>query len=172
MFDANANSVIFPILSAGKLFAAWRYCYFNEPQLSRWYTSCVWQNKVKFKMGKKDAQRAQMTPVDQYRKNIGKHDYKRNKKDVRKMKSEAEIRKSSTTLRVSAVHIITLWQTFYGVPEAICHSHSSMDCCHVCGRITPMTSQKLYQRNGKSPRTNWYLSQASNLSGEKMLVVQ
>ena len=53
-------------------------------------------------MGKKDAQRAHMTPVDQYRKNIGKHDYKRTKKDVRKIKSEAEIRKSSTTLRVSA----------------------------------------------------------------------
>ncbi|XP_038078859.1 triple QxxK/R motif-containing protein-like [Patiria miniata] len=46
-------------------------------------------------MGKKDAQRCQL-PVDQYRKNIGKQDYKRSKKDLIKSKREADLRKTST----------------------------------------------------------------------------
>ena len=50
-------------------------------------------------MGKKDAQRCTL-PVDQYRKNIGKQDYKRSKKDLIRSKREADRRKTSTGFRV------------------------------------------------------------------------
>ncbi|XP_072014150.1 triple QxxK/R motif-containing protein-like [Amphiura filiformis] len=59
-------------------------------------------------MGKKDAQSRGQQPVDHYRKTIGKHEYKRNKKDVRKMKTDADIRKSSTTLRDTLLMLFAL----------------------------------------------------------------
>ncbi|XP_022096175.1 triple QxxK/R motif-containing protein-like [Acanthaster planci] len=58
-------------------------------------------------MGKKDAQRCTL-PVDQYRKNIGKQDYKRSKKDLIRSKREADRRKTSTGFRDSMLVMLAL----------------------------------------------------------------
>ena len=50
-------------------------------------------------MGKRDANSSKLS-VDQYRKDIGKYENKRTKKNARKMKTDAQLKESSTTLRV------------------------------------------------------------------------
>ncbi|CAL1532758.1 unnamed protein product [Lymnaea stagnalis] len=41
-------------------------------------------------MGKKDANTNRCQPVDQYRKQIGKQDWKKSKKEIKSMKAKAE----------------------------------------------------------------------------------
>ncbi|XP_071785660.1 triple QxxK/R motif-containing protein-like [Asterias amurensis] len=58
-------------------------------------------------MGKKDAQKSNLS-VDQYRKNIGKQDYKKSKKDLHRSKREADRRKTNTVFRDSMLVLLAL----------------------------------------------------------------
>ncbi|KAI8790094.1 triple QxxK/R motif-containing protein [Biomphalaria glabrata] len=51
-------------------------------------------------MGKKDANVSHCLPVDQYRKQIGKQDWKKSKKEIKKMKSRAD---NTTVLSPQAI---------------------------------------------------------------------
>ncbi|XP_011669757.1 triple QxxK/R motif-containing protein-like [Strongylocentrotus purpuratus] len=59
-------------------------------------------------MGKKDAAQRTHLSVDQYRKNIGKHEQKRTKKDVNRMKNEAQIRKEGFRFQETFLVILSL----------------------------------------------------------------
>ncbi|XP_041455658.1 triple QxxK/R motif-containing protein-like [Lytechinus pictus] len=59
-------------------------------------------------MGKKDASQRAHLSVDQYRKSIGKQEQKRTKKDVKRMKNEAQIRKGGFGFQESLLVILSL----------------------------------------------------------------
>ncbi|KAK3601617.1 hypothetical protein CHS0354_038164 [Potamilus streckersoni] len=50
-------------------------------------------------MGKKDATGVRSTPVEQYRKQIGKQDWKKSKKEVKASKSHAQIKKTASGMQ-------------------------------------------------------------------------
>ena len=50
-------------------------------------------------MGRKDAGRDKGPPVEQYRKNIGKQQWKTNKKEVKEQKRQSEAKKSAMTVQ-------------------------------------------------------------------------
>ncbi|XP_034016859.1 triple QxxK/R motif-containing protein [Thalassophryne amazonica] len=58
-------------------------------------------------MGKKDAS-AVTSPVDQYRKQIGKQDYKKTKSALRATRLKAEVKKSSSGLRDAFLVIVAI----------------------------------------------------------------
>ncbi|BFZ19196.1 hypothetical protein BsWGS_22235 [Bradybaena similaris] len=55
-------------------------------------------------MGRKDASGQQSQPLDQYRKQIGKQDWKKSKKDVKSMKQKAD-----ETGEFTALHIVLIF---------------------------------------------------------------
>nr|XP_020462626.1 triple QxxK/R motif-containing protein isoform X2 [Monopterus albus] len=64
-------------------------------------------------MGKKDANATQL-PVDQYRKQIGKQDYKKTKSVLKATRLKAEAKKTSSGFRHSAP---CLWLCSSGAPS-------------------------------------------------------
>ncbi|PIK48390.1 putative triple QxxK/R motif-containing protein-like [Apostichopus japonicus] len=65
-----------------------------------------------FMMGKKDNSQRAHLPVEQYRKSIGKSEYKRNKKELKRVKGTAEARKSSTGYRDSFLVLMSVFAVF------------------------------------------------------------
>ncbi|VDI60838.1 Hypothetical predicted protein [Mytilus galloprovincialis] len=57
-------------------------------------------------MGKKDAAGVRAGPVDQYRKQIGKQDYKKSKKELKSQKQRAE--KKNSAIGVKEVILVLL----------------------------------------------------------------
>ncbi|KAM9414863.1 triple QxxK/R motif-containing protein isoform 1-T3 [Salvelinus alpinus] len=58
-------------------------------------------------MGRKDAS-ATMAPVDQYRKQIGKQDYKKTKSDLKLTRLRAEAKKSAPGIRDAFLVILAI----------------------------------------------------------------
>ena len=73
-------------------------------------------------MGKKDSTGLKAAPVDQYRKQIGKQDYKKSKKEVKSQKQRAEKKNSAIGIQevvlilisflslMAAVYMFLFWQ--------------------------------------------------------------
>ncbi|XP_060554011.1 triple QxxK/R motif-containing protein-like isoform X2 [Ruditapes philippinarum] len=58
-------------------------------------------------MGKKDASGIHGTQVDQYRKQIGKQDYKKAKKSLKASKAAHDLKKSSTPVKDTILIVLT-----------------------------------------------------------------
>ncbi|KAL4234918.1 hypothetical protein ACF0H5_006559 [Mactra antiquata] len=58
-------------------------------------------------MGRKDANGMQSAPVEQYRKQIGKHDYKKSKKKLQSIKDARDLKKSSSPVKDTILIVIT-----------------------------------------------------------------
>ncbi|XP_072169731.1 triple QxxK/R motif-containing protein-like [Diadema setosum] len=59
-------------------------------------------------MGKKDASQRAHLSIDQYRKSIGKQEQKRTKKDVKRMKTEAQARRGGFGFKESILVILSM----------------------------------------------------------------
>ncbi|XP_053401947.1 triple QxxK/R motif-containing protein-like [Mercenaria mercenaria] len=58
-------------------------------------------------MGRKDAAGIHGSPVDQYRKQIGKQDYKKAKKSLKSTKAAHDLKKSSTPVKDTVLIVLT-----------------------------------------------------------------
>lgn len=66
-------------------------------------------------MGKKDASANRGTPVEQYRKDIGKHDYKKSKKEVKSMKDKADMKSSALGITEIIMILAALFALVVGI---------------------------------------------------------
>ncbi|XP_052231466.1 triple QxxK/R motif-containing protein-like [Dreissena polymorpha] len=58
-------------------------------------------------MGRKDANSTHSAPVDTYRKQIGKHDYNKEKRKLKAAKAAADLKKSSSPVKDTVMVLIT-----------------------------------------------------------------
>ncbi|XP_062606979.1 triple QxxK/R motif-containing protein-like [Saccostrea cucullata] len=66
-------------------------------------------------MGKKDASANRGTPVEKYRKDIGKQDYKKSKKEVKMMKNKADMKSSALGIKEVVMIVAALFTLVAGV---------------------------------------------------------
>ncbi|XP_022345978.2 triple QxxK/R motif-containing protein-like [Crassostrea virginica] len=66
-------------------------------------------------MGRKDASANRGTPVEKYRQDIGKQDYKKSKKEVKLMKNKADMKSSALGMKEVVIILAALFTLVVGI---------------------------------------------------------